>query len=126
MAKYDMRAAGEIDMAKERWIENPEPLVKSILAIIKTSKEGAHRKDYNETIKIAKTAAEELVKEVEIRHGKIKSKIVKRLVRIIRNVMPIREHPKYFLMKLILIYKKAFLEEARILVNKGYLDTQCD
>lgn len=37
MDKYDMRAAGEIDMAKQRWIENPQPLVKSILAIIKTS-----------------------------------------------------------------------------------------
>lgn len=121
MDKYDMRAAGEIDMAKDRWIENPEPLVNSILAIIKTSEEGAHRKEYNETIERAKTAAEELVKEVESKHGKIKSKIVKRLVRIFRNTMPVREHPKYLIMKLILIFKKAFLEEARILVEKGYL-----
>lgn len=121
MDKYDMRAAGEIDMAKDRWIENPEPLVKSILAIIKTSEEGAHRKEYNETIERAKIAAEELAKEVEFKHGKIKSKIVKRLVRIFRNTMPVREHPKYLIMKLILIFKRAFLEEARILVNKGYL-----
>ena len=73
-----MRAAGEIDMAKQRWIENPEPLIKSILAIIKTSEEGAHRKEYTKTIQRAKKAADEFVKAVELKHGKVKGKIVKK------------------------------------------------
>lgn len=118
---YDMRAAGEIDMAKDRWIENPEPLAKAIMAIVNTSEEGIHRKEYRETIEKAKKASAELIKEVEGKHGKVKGKVVRRMVRVLRNYMPIREHPKYLIMKLIMIYKKAFLEEARLLVEKGHL-----
>lgn len=118
---YDMRAAGEIDMAKDRWIENPEPLAKAIMAIVNTSEEGIHRKEYKETIERAKKASAELIKEVEGKHGKVKGKVVRRMVRVLRNYMPIREHPKYLIMKLILTYKKAFLEEARLLVEKGHL-----
>ncbi|HEY8804275.1 MAG TPA: phosphoenolpyruvate synthase [Clostridium sp.] len=126
MNKYDMRAAGEIDMAKERWIEDPEPLAKSILATIKTSEEGIHRKEYNVTIEKAKKAAEDLIKEVEAKHGKVKGKIVRRLIRVLRNVLPTREHPKYLIMKIILIFKKAFLEEAKILVGKCHLAEEKD
>ncbi|HEX3043718.1 MAG TPA: phosphoenolpyruvate synthase, partial [Bacillota bacterium] len=126
MDKYDMRAAGEIDIAKDRWIENPEPLAKSIMAIVKTSAEGAHRKEYRETIERAKQAAEEFIKAVETKHGKIKGKIIRRVIRVFRNVLPIREHPKYLIMKLILIFKRAFLEEARVLVQKGQLREEHD
>jgi rifampicin phosphotransferase len=123
---YDMRAAGEIDMAKDRWIENPEPLAIAIMSIVKTSEEGIHRKEYSETIARAEQAAEKLIKEVEAKHGKVKGKIVRRLIRVVRNFMPVREHPKYLIMKLILTFKKAFLEEAKILVQKGHLEEEKD
>jgi len=126
MDKYGMRAPGEIDMAKDRWIENPEPLAKSIMAIVKTAEEGAHRKEYQETIARAKKAAEELVKEVESRHGRIMAKVIKRLIRVLRNILPAREHPKYLIMKLIMICKQAFLEEAKVLVQKGHLAEEQD
>lgn len=126
MAKYGMRAAGEIDMAKERWVENPEPLVKAVMATVKTSEEGVHRKEYMETIESAKKAAEELVKQVETRHGKIKGKIVRRLIRVLRNYLPAREHPKYLIMNLMHICKKAILDEAKVLVQKGHLTEEKD
>lgn len=126
MEKYDMRAAGEIDMAKDRWVENPEPLVKSILATIRTSEEAAHRSEFKETIEKAKRAAEEFIREVETKHGKLQAKIVKRLIRVCRNTLPVREHPKYLIMKLIMIFKRAFLEEARLLVQKGQLVEEKD
>lgn len=121
ITKYDMRAAGEIDMAKDRWIENPEALARSIMAIVETSEEGAHRREYRETIEKAKQAAEELIEEVETKRGNIRGKIIRRLIRVLRNALPAREHPKYLIMKLILISKKALLEEAKILVQKGQL-----
>jgi phosphohistidine swiveling domain-containing protein len=121
MAKYDMRAAGEIDMARQRWIESPEQLAVSILAIVKTAQEGAHREEYQETVLRAKEAAAELIREVEAKHGRLKALIVKRLIRVLRNLLPIREHPKYLIMKLILLSKRVFLEEAEALVAKGHL-----
>ena len=126
MSVYDMRAAGEIDMARDRWIENPEPLAKSIMAIVKTGTEGTHRKEYRETVERAKQAAADLIREVETKHGKPRVKIVQRLIRVVRNYLPAREHPKYLIMKLILIFKKAFLEESRILVEKGHLAEEKD
>ncbi|MFL0267426.1 phosphoenolpyruvate synthase [Candidatus Clostridium radicumherbarum] len=118
---YDMRAAGEIDIAKDRWIENPQPLAKAIMAIVNTSEEGIHRKEYKETIERAKQASSEFIREVEEKHGKVKGKIARRMIRLLRNYMPIREHPKYLIMKFILTYKQAFLEEAKVLVQKGQL-----
>jgi len=126
MGIYDMRAAGEIDMAKDRWIENPEPLAKAILSIVNTSEEGIHRKEYKETMERAKRAAEGFIKEVTAKHGKIKGSIVRRLIMVLRNYMPVREHPKYLIMKLILIFKNALLEEAKVLVQKGYLEEEKD
>lgn len=126
MEIYDMRAAGEIDMSKDRWIENPEPLAKAVMSIVATAEEGIHRKEYQETIARAKKAAEELISEVAAKHGKLKVKIVKRVITVLRNYLPIREHPKYLIMKLILIFKKAFLEEAAILVQKGQLKEEKD
>jgi rifampicin phosphotransferase len=93
---------------------------------VKTSEEGIHRKEYSETIVRAEQAAEKLIKEVEAKHGKVKGKIVRRLIRVVRNFMPVREHPKYLIMKLILTFKKAFLEEAKILVQKGHLEEEKD
>lgn len=123
---YDMRAAGEIDMAKDRWIENPELLVKAILAIVRSAEEGVHRKEYRETIERAKNSSKEFIKEVENKHGKAKAKIAARVVRVLRNYLPVREHPKYLIMKVILIFKKAFLDEAKELVQKGHLKEEKD
>lgn len=126
MNLYDMRAAGEIDMARDRWIENPEPLAKSIMAIVKTGTEGVHRKEYQETIRRAKQASADLIREVQARQGKIKAKIIQRMIRVLRSYLPAREHPKYLIMKLMLIFKKALREEAQILVRKGHLAEEKD
>lgn len=124
--KYGVRASGEIDIARERWIENPEPLVKSILATVNTSKERVHREEYRSTIEKAKAAAEDMVKEIQAKHGKIKAKIVRRLILVLRNDFPIREHHKFMMMRLCMIFKNALLEEAKVLVEKDYLNEEKD
>lgn len=126
MNKYGIHASGEIDIARERWIENPEPLVKSILSIVNTSKEGLHREEYNTLIKNAKTAAGEMVKEVEEKYGKLKAKIIKRLIKVLRTNLPIREHHKFLMMRQMMIFKRALLEEAKVLVKKGQLAEEKD
>lgn len=124
--QYGVRASGEIDIARERWIENPEPLVKSILATIRTSKEGAHREEYKNIIEKAKAAAENMVKEIQAKHGKFKAKIARRLILVLRNDFPIREHHKFMMMRLCMIFKNALLEEAEVLVQKGHLNEEKD
>lgn len=124
--KYGVRASGEIDIARDRWIEDPEPLVKSILATIKTSKEGVHREEYKNTIEKAKAAAEKMVEEIQKKHGKFKAKIARRLILVLRNSFPIREHHKFMMMRLCMIFKNALMEEAKVLVEKGNLNEEKD
>lgn len=124
--EYGVRASGEIDIGKDRWIENPEALVKSILSIIETSKEGLHRKEYKETIEKATEAANNMIKEVEEKHGKLKAKVVKRLIYVLRNSLPAREHHKLMMVSILMIFKKAFLEDGKLLVEKGSLVNEKD
>jgi len=126
MNKYGIRAAGEIDIAKERWIENPESLAKSIIATVNTSSEGVHRKEYRDKVEEAKVAAEKMVQEVEVKYGKIKAKIVRRLIKVLRNCLPAREHHKFLMMRLSMVFKNILLEEARLLVKKGQLAEEKD
>lgn len=126
MHKYGIRASGEIDIARERWVENPKPLAKTILSIVNTSREGLHRQEYNALIQNAKMAAEEMVKEVEVKHGKVKAKIIKRLIKVLRTNLPIREHHKFLMMRQMMIFKRALLEEARVLVEEGQLAEERD
>jgi hypothetical protein len=126
IAKYNMRTAGEVDMAKERWGENPEPLAKSIMTIVNTAQEGAHRDEFKATIARANEAAEALAKEIEAKRGKLTARVVRRLIRVLRNCLPLREHNKYLVMSLIFISKIAFLDVAKHLVKKGQLVEEKD
>ncbi len=124
--KYGMRGASEIDIKSTRWNENPEALVKSMLAIVKTSKEDIHNKDYANTIKEAEDASKRFIEEVESKRGKLKAKKIRKQIYIFRNTMPIREHPKYLIMNYLDISKKVILEEAKGLVLKGFLECEED
>jgi pyruvate,water dikinase len=119
--KYGARAAGEIDIANPRWCENPEMLAKSLLAMVETLQPGAHRAEYRATIARAKAAADEFVKAVESKHGKLPALLVARLVRVLRGVLPLREHHKYLMTRKMLVIKRALLDEAKRLVENGQL-----
>lgn len=60
MNKYGICVAREIDIAKERWIENLESLAKSILATVNTSKEVGYRKEYRVKVEDAKVITDPL------------------------------------------------------------------
>lgn len=126
LQKHGTRAIGEIDISRDRWIESPELLVNTLMAVVHTSQEGAHRKEYNENIKKGKIALAELIKEVEKKHGKFTTKIVARLARFLRNVLPIREHHKYLIMKIFFVIKNILLEEGELLVKNKQLEEAKD
>lgn len=123
---YDMRAAGEIDIARERWSENPTPLVTSILSIVNTSKEGEHRKDFETVIAKSESAADDLIHAVKQKRGFLSVSLIKRIIKVVRGYMPAREHPKYLLMKLIIKAKKLLLTEGTHMVQEGLLESKTD
>jgi pyruvate,water dikinase len=124
--RYGVRVAGEIDIALERWSENPEPLVNAVLSMVDGRAEGQHRAEFAATKRTAVAACETFVAEVERRHGKAKASRVAKLVKMTRDCLPAREHPKFMMMHFFYAAKRALLVEADRLVSQGRIDDRRD
>ncbi|WP_457982012.1 phosphoenolpyruvate synthase [Bacillus paralicheniformis] len=122
LKKYGMRCVGEIDMTRPRWAEVPVQLVPSILSHIRTTAQGEHRRKFKQ----GEMEAEEAKKEIISQFRFTEKKRISRLVHMYRSLMGMREHHKFTLVKLMFLYKKAILKEARHLVEKGILNCEDD
>lgn len=122
LAKYGVRCAGEIDVTKARWVENPAILIPMILSNVKNFDAGAS------AIKFEQGRREALEKEREILTrlkllpgGELKALEAERVIRLIRNFIGYREYPKYAMISRYFIYKEALMREARKLVELGII-----
>ncbi|MFD1385963.1 phosphoenolpyruvate synthase [Oceanobacillus oncorhynchi subsp. oncorhynchi] len=116
--KYGMRCAGEIDITKTRWSEKPTILVPMILNNIKNFEAGASKTKFEQGRQNALKKEQELLERLEqLPDGRQKAKEVKRVIRLMRNVIGYREYPKYGFIRRYFIYKQALLKEADRLVQ---------
>ncbi|MDQ1913855.1 phosphoenolpyruvate synthase [Paenibacillus sp. GD4] len=122
LRKYGMRCAGEIDITKPRWSEDPTQLVPMILSNIRTASYGEHRRKFKQ----GELDADKAAKEIVAQFGFSEKRWVSRLVKLYRNLLGMREHHKFLLVQILSIYKRAILEEANALVAKGILVQQED
>lgn len=115
--KYGMRGTGEIDVTRPRWREVPTHLVPAILNHIKSIRPGQHRRDFLAGKEEAEQAADRLLERLrETPGGLFKARRMKRLIKVHRALIGIREHPKYFLVQNFDMIKLAILQEASKLV----------
>lgn len=117
LSKYGMRCSGEIDITKLRWNEDPTQLVPSILTNLRTTVPGEHWQKFKQGEIEAEHAANEIIAQFTFLE-KIR---ISRLVKLYRNLLGMRENHKFLVIMILDIYKRAILEEARILVGKGIL-----
>ncbi|WP_031517255.1 phosphoenolpyruvate synthase [Desulfofalx alkaliphila] len=117
LKKYGMRCTGEIDITKPRWNEDPTQLIPSILSNIRTTSPKEHREKFNQGI----IEAGQAEKDILSKFGFFKRKRISRLIKLYRNLMGMREHHKFALITHMDIYKRAILEEAQTLKEKGIL-----
>lgn len=120
--KYGMRCSGEIDITKPRWHEDPTQLIPSILSNIRTTKYGEHR----EKFKRGEIEAEQAGKEILAQFSIFEKRSISRLLKLYRNLMGMRENHKFIVIMLLDIYKRAILEQGRILVQRGILRGEQD
>jgi len=120
--KYGMRGTGEIDVTRPRWREVPTQLVPAILSHIKGGSPGQHRRDFLAGKQEAGLAAERLLARLRGKPlGFIKAGIMRRLIKVYRSLIGIREHPKYFIVQHLDLIKQAILQEAAGLAAAGVL-----
>ncbi|MFD1862951.1 rifamycin-inactivating phosphotransferase [Planococcus chinensis] len=125
--KYGMRCAGEIDITKTRWNEDPTILVPIILANIKNFGPGAHAAKVAEGKGKAKQKEQELLARLqELPGARRKIKKTKHMISLLQNFLGYREYPKFAFIKRYGLYKEALMKEAAKLAEIGAIDAAAD
>lgn len=122
LAEYGARGPSEIDISRARWRENPSSLMQMVLGMTQHEMPGTHRVHYDALTAAADVAA----KALPARVSWLKRRLVRRLVRVSRDFMPLREHHKFLMIQVLFEVKTLLTELAQRLVDAGDLETVDD
>ncbi|HEV8702384.1 MAG TPA: phosphoenolpyruvate synthase [Candidatus Polarisedimenticolia bacterium] len=122
LRKYGMRAGSEIDITRPRWSEHPTPLVQMLVGNLSREERGTHRAHHARLKQQGLEASQRLIRAA----GALQRPLVRRLIRVCRNNLAIREHPKFMLIQSLGMIRSVTLECAGILVQQGRLAARED
>jgi pyruvate,water dikinase len=119
---YGMRGPSEIDASRVRWAEQPGSLLQMVLGNAQHGEVGAHRAHHRRMAAEGDAAAA----RIEAAAGRgplgfLRRPLAHRLIRLARNLIPLREHPKFMLIQLLWLFKQAALEAGAALAAQGRL-----
>ncbi|MBC2103593.1 phosphoenolpyruvate synthase [Listeria booriae] len=116
--KYGMRCAGEIDISRTRWSEDPTILIPMILSNIKNFQPNASHQKFEQARKEALQKEHDLLARLKnLPDGEQKAAKTKEVITVLRNLTGYREYPKYGMINRYFVYKQALLKEAAQLVQ---------
>lgn len=123
LARYGTRAPAELDLSRPRWYEDPTSLLQMVLSNAQHGAAGAQRAQTRQWIAEGDAAAVRLV-EASKRGvwGWLRAPLVKRLTRATRQLLPTREHHKFWIVRLFGLIKPVLLTFGQQLVAEGRLD----
>ncbi len=125
--KYGMRCAGEIDITRNRWIEQPATLIPLILGNIRNFEPGAGKRKFEQGLQEARNKEQKLLKRLKnLPDGEQKAAEAKQYIDKIRDFSGYREYPKYSIVSRYWIYKQALLNEAAQLTAAGLIQEKED
>jgi pyruvate,water dikinase len=122
LKRYGMRAASEIDIARVRWSEDPTPLIQMIIGNLAREESGAHRSHHAQLKAQGLLAADRMIAAA----NGLKRPLVRRLVRVCRENIAVREHPKFLLIKTLGLMRTVTLDCGAMLQRGGRLDATDD
>ncbi|WP_256257306.1 rifamycin-inactivating phosphotransferase [Nonomuraea pusilla] len=125
--EYGMRCAGEIDITRTRWSENPATLVPTILGNVKNFEPGDGKRRFEQGRRESRRKEQELLTRLRaLPDGEEKAAETKRMIDRVRAFAGYREYPKYGMVSRYFAYKQALLREAERLVRSGTLREKDD
>ncbi|MEV0162420.1 rifamycin-inactivating phosphotransferase [Nonomuraea fuscirosea] len=120
---YGMHCAGDIDITRTRWSEDPAPLVPLILANVRAFAPGERRRRTEQGRAEAERAMEDLLGRVgKLPGGAAKARRAARKMRLIRHFIGYREYSKHSLLLRYELYKRALMAEAARLAERGVVE----
>ncbi|MEV4884701.1 phosphoenolpyruvate synthase [Chitinophaga ginsengisegetis] len=125
--KYGMRCAGEIDITRTRWSENPATLIPMMLSNIKNLEPGAGKRKFDEGKQEALKKEQELLARLkQLPDGEQKAAETAQMISLLRNFAGYREYPKYGIISRFFVYKQALLKEAEQLLRANVIHEKED
>ncbi|MEU4244922.1 rifamycin-inactivating phosphotransferase [Actinoplanes sp. NPDC026619] len=125
--RYGMRCAGEIDITRPRWREQPGTLVPLILDNVRNFEPGAAGRRFEQGRERAEQKTREVLERLRaLPDGEDKADEAKRMIDRVRTFIGYREYPKYGIICRYFLYKRALMEEAERLVRAGVLTARED
>lgn len=124
---YGMRCAGEIDITRTRWREEPTTLLPLVLSNINHFAPGESKRKFAQGRQAALAKEQELVTRLaSLPDGEQKVTETKRMINLVRQLIGYREYPKYVIVSRYFVYKQALLQEAARLVQANILRAKED
>ena len=121
--RYGMRCAGEIDITRLRWGENPSALIPMILSNMKNFAPEEGKRRFEKGRKQAIEKEKEIMERLkQLPDGKQKAEETKKVIDYLHNLTGYREYPKYEIVQRYFIYKQALLKEADQLKKAGIIN----
>ncbi|MFC5826028.1 rifamycin-inactivating phosphotransferase [Nonomuraea insulae] len=119
---YGMHCAGDIDITRTRWSEDPTLLVPLLLGNIKNFPPGERERKAEQGRAEARRTIDDLLDRLrKLPGGAGKAKKAARKMSLIRHFIGYREYSKHSLLLRYEIYKRALMEEAGKLVERGII-----
>lgn len=127
LARYGMRCAGEIDITRPRWSEQPGTLLPTILGNVEHFEPGAGPRRFADGLRDAESHRTRILHRLRaLPDGAAKAEETARMIDRARTFSGYREYPKYGMVCRYFVYKQALLAEADRLVEAGVLRDPAD
>ncbi len=119
---YGSRAPSEIDLSRPRWREDPTSLLNMLAGNLESPTRGEHR------IRAARQAVEAQAAGERVVHatGPLRGPLVRHLLRVVRTYLPLREHLKFLIVRVLDKIKPVLLEAGAVMTERGQLETRDD
>jgi phosphoenolpyruvate synthase/pyruvate phosphate dikinase len=120
--QYGCRCAGEIDMGRQRWMDDPSSVLQVIRGNLTNNEPGHHRAHHERLFKAGEEAAKRLIDAAPW----YKRVFVTRFVRIARSLGALREHHKFLLIQILYEVRRAVIDVASLLEETGDIARESD
>lgn len=125
--RYGGRGLAEIDAGRERWADDPTHVIESLIGYLRL--DDAHAPDvvFRQGAEEARLAQQELERLARnSRPGWLKARLVHFFAGRARELMSLREVPKFFIVRVLTLIRASMLESGRELRDLGLLDQPDD
>ena len=127
LGRYGMRGPAEIDISRPRWRDDPASILRTVAGNLKSTEVGGHRAHHARLAAAAESAGARLIDEAgRGALGWLRRPWVRRLIRVHRAHLPLREHPKLMLVRALDLVRRTILEAAGQLRAEGRIDDVYD